>query len=242
MTIFERVKNLHLPLEEYVVIGAGILEALGIRNTRDVDVIVMPKLFKKLRESKAYKEEIRWGKLFLFADNIDIGSKLDWENYLTTIEGAIKTATIIDGIPFLNLQETIKFKQAMGREKDFKDIKLIEEYLKNYATEFLGKVVKIKIDRPLGSKHPKHDMIYEVNYGFVPDTKAPDGEEIDAYLLGVDKPVDEFTGTCIAVIRRLDDNDDKLVIIPENSKNISDEEVLGLTSFQEKWFKSEIIR
>lgn len=113
---------------------------------------------------------------------------------------------------------------------------------RNYATEFLGKIVKIKIDRPLGSKHPKHDMIYEVNYGFVPDTKAPDGEEIDAYLLGVDKPVDEFSGKCIAVIRRLNDNDDKLVVISENSEDISDKKILGLVNFQEKWFKSEIIR
>lgn len=242
MSIFERVKNLHLPLGEYVVIGAGILEALGIRDTRDVDVIVIPELFEKLRESKVYKEEMRWDKLFLFADNIDIGSKLDWENYSTTIEEAVKTATIIDGVPFLSLEETIKFKKAMGREKDFNDIDLIEKYSKNYATAFLGKIVKIKIDRALGSKHPKHDMIYEVNYGFVPDTKAPDGEEIDAYLLGVNKPLDEFTGKCIAVIHRKNDDDDKLVIVAENEKEMSDEQILNAVNFQEKWFDSTVVR
>ncbi len=114
--------------------------------------------------------------------------------------------------------------------------------MENYSNSFLGQIVKIKIDRPLGSKHPKHDMIYEVNYGFVPNTKAPDGEELDAYLLGVDKPVDEFTGKCIAIIRRSDDDDDKLVIVPENSKDMSDEEILGLVNFQEQWFKPKIIR
>jgi len=114
--------------------------------------------------------------------------------------------------------------------------------MENYANVFLGQIVKIKIDRPLGSKHLKHDMIYEVNYGFVPNTKAPDGEEIDAYLLGVDKPLDEFTGKCIAVIRRSDDDDDKLIIVPENSKNISDEQILVLINFQEKWFKSVVVR
>jgi len=112
----------------------------------------------------------------------------------------------------------------------------------NYATEFLRKIITIKIDRPLGSKHPKHGFVYEVNYGFVPGTKAPDGEEIDAYLLGVNKPVDEFTGKCIAVIHRKDDNDDKLVIIPENAKEISDEEILKAVNFQEKWFGSVVIR
>jgi len=132
MTIFERVKRLHLPVGEYVVIGAGILEALGLRDTRDVDVIVKPRLFKKLRESKKYKEEMRWGKIFLFGEDIDIGAKLDWENYSTTIEEAINTAMIINGIPFLNIKETIKFKKAMGREKDTRDIKLIKGYLKKH--------------------------------------------------------------------------------------------------------------
>lgn len=70
------------------------------------------------------------------------------------------------------------------------------------AIDFLGKSVTIKIDRPLGSKHPKHSFVYEVNYGFVPGTKAPDGEEIDAYLLGVNEKVEEFTGKCIAVVHR----------------------------------------
>lgn len=112
----------------------------------------------------------------------------------------------------------------------------------DYAIKFIGRSIKVKIDRPLGSKHPKHGFIYEVNYGFVPDTKAPDGEEIDVYLLGVDEPVKEFAGRCVAVIHRSDDSDDKLVIVPENIQNISDENIKRDTNFQEKWFKIEIIR
>lgn len=112
----------------------------------------------------------------------------------------------------------------------------------NYATAFLGKIVKIKIDRPIGSKHPKHGFVYEVNYGFVPNTKAPDGEEIDAYLLRLYKPVEEFTGKCIAVVHRLNDDDDKVVIIPEELTDISDDEILKMVNFQEKWFNSKVIR
>lgn len=118
----------------------------------------------------------------------------------------------------------------------------MSNYKDEYVTEFLGKIVKIKIDRPIGSKHPKHDMTYEVNYGFVPGTKAPDGEEIDAYLLGVDKALDEFTGKCIAIIHRKNDDDDKLVIIPENAKKMSDEEILKAVNFQEKYFKPIVIK
>ncbi|HCJ45552.1 MAG TPA: inorganic pyrophosphatase [Candidatus Moranbacteria bacterium] len=111
-----------------------------------------------------------------------------------------------------------------------------------YATQFIGKEVEIKIDRPLHSKHPKHGFVYEVNYGFVPDTKAPDGEEIDAYLLGVDMPVDTYKGKCIAVIHRLNDTDDKLIIVPTSSEDINDEEIKKATYFQEQFFISEIIR
>ncbi len=107
------------------------------------------------------------------------------------------------------------------------------------AESFLGKTVKVIIDRPLNSKHPEYeDMVYPVNYGFVPDTKAPDGSELDAYVLGIDIPLKEFTGKCIAVIHRIDDNEDKLVIA---SKDFTKDEIRKLTEFQEKYFKSEII-
>jgi inorganic pyrophosphatase len=107
--------------------------------------------------------------------------------------------------------------------------------------QFLGKTVKVKIDRPIGSKHEKFDIYYLVNYGFVPNTTAPDGDELDAYVLGVFVPIEEFTGKCIAVIHRTNDNDDKLVVAPEN-KEFSDEEIKVLTEFQERFFKSIIIR
>lgn len=108
--------------------------------------------------------------------------------------------------------------------------------------DFLGEIVTIKIDRPLGTEHPKYSFVYEVNYGFVPNTKAPDGGEIDAYLLGVSKPVKEFTGKCIAIIHRKDDDDDKLVVVPENIKELSDKEIIKAVNFQEKWFDFKIIR
>lgn len=111
----------------------------------------------------------------------------------------------------------------------------------NYATQFLGKVIKVKIDRPLGLKHPKHNYFYPVNYGFVEGVKAPDGEDVDAYVLGVFKPVEEFEGKCIAVIHRLDDEDDKLIVVPED-KEYTDGEIRVLTEFQERFFNSNIIR
>jgi len=108
-------------------------------------------------------------------------------------------------------------------------------------TTYLGQKVNVVVDRPLGSKHPKHGFIYEINYGYIPNTKSPDGEELDAYVLGVDKPIEKMAGICIAVIHRTNDDDDKLVITP-NGENFSDEEIEKLVEFQEKWFKHIILR
>lgn len=111
----------------------------------------------------------------------------------------------------------------------------------NTANNFLGKIVKIKVDRPLGSKHPKHNFIYPVNYGYVPNTISGDGEELDAYILGTFEPLDEFTGKCIAIIHRINDDDDKLIVVPAD-KTYSNKEIIALTEFQERFFTSIIIR
>lgn len=109
------------------------------------------------------------------------------------------------------------------------------------ATDYLGKNVSIVIDRKLGTKHPKHGFIYMVNYGYVPNTISGDGEELDAYLLGVFEPIEEFLGKVIAVIHRTNDDDDKLVVVP-NDREYSDEAIRTLTEFQEQYFESVIIR
>ena len=107
--------------------------------------------------------------------------------------------------------------------------------------KYIGNIVQVKVDRPLNSKHPKYGFSYPVNYGFVPNTISGDGEEIDCYILGIDKAIKEFKGKCIAVIYRTNDNDDKLIVVPEG-KNYTDEEIRKLTNFQEQCFESEIIR
>ncbi len=108
--------------------------------------------------------------------------------------------------------------------------------MKNY----LGKIVEVTIDRPLGTKHPKHGFTYLVNYGFVPNTVSGDGEELDVYVLGVDKPLKTFKGVCIAIVHRTNDNDDKLIVVPEGVK-LSNEEIETQIKFQEQWFEHELL-
>ena len=109
------------------------------------------------------------------------------------------------------------------------------------ASSFIGQIVEVEMDRPLGTRHPKHNFMYPVNYGYVPETVSGDGEELDAYVLGVFEPLNSYIGKCIAIIHRTNDDDDKLVVVPEG-KNYTDEEIRVLTEFQERFFESEIIR
>jgi len=241
MNIIERIKEFNFPVGQYVIIGSGPLDALGIRPANDIDIAVTTELFKTLHASGGWEEEERYGKIFLKRDGLDINPELSWSDYPTTTKEAIASALVIDDIPFMNLEELKRFKTALGREKDKTDIALIEKYQRNTALRFLGSSVAIMIDRPLGSKHPKWDFTYPVNYGYIPNTKSGDGEEIDAYVLGVTTPLKEFTGRCIAIIHRLNDDDDKLVIIPDGM-DPTDAEIRAATDFQEKFFKSTIVR
>lgn len=107
--------------------------------------------------------------------------------------------------------------------------------------DYINKVVTVKIDRKMGTKHPKHNFIYPVNYGYIPGTISADGEEIDAYILGVHEPLEEYIGKVIAIIHRTNDDDDKIIVVPEG-KNYTDDQIKALTEFQEKFFESVIYR
>lgn len=109
------------------------------------------------------------------------------------------------------------------------------------AKKYLGQNVEVTIDRQLGTKHPKWDFIYGVNYGFLEGIKAPDGEDLDAYVLGVEEPITRFNGKVLAIVHRLKDDDDKLVVVSED-REITNEEIEKRTEFQEKFFEHEIIR
>jgi inorganic pyrophosphatase len=109
------------------------------------------------------------------------------------------------------------------------------------AKQLLGKDVEVTFDRPLGAKHPKHGFVYEANYGYIDGIKAPDGEDLDAYYLGVDIPLTKEKGTCIAIAHRKNNDDDKLVVVPKGV-SMTDGEIMKAIHFQEQWFDTEIVR
>ena len=104
----------------------------------------------------------------------------------------------------------------------------------------IGKTVNVIVDRPLGSYHPVHkNLYYPVNYGFVENIIAADGEGQDVYILGVDVPVTEFTGKVIAVIHRFNDIEEKWVVAPDGMR-FTAEQIMEQVRFQEQYFKTEI--
>ena len=107
----------------------------------------------------------------------------------------------------------------------------------------IGATVRVIVDRPLGTYHPNHKNIYYlVNYGYIPDVFAPDGEEQDAYILGPKAPLEQFDGIVRAVLIRDDDIETKWVVEPEDAYPLSDGEILAMVSFQEQFFRTRISR
>jgi len=123
----------------------------------------------------------------------------------------------------------------------FAIIKIMESESLKLAKTFLGKDVEVIMDRPLGSKHPKHGFVYEANYGYIEGVKAPDGEDLDAYYLGTNEPLNKANGVVKAIIHRLDDDDDKLIAMPKNVE-MSEEKNERLVAFQEKWSDHQILK
>lgn len=103
--------------------------------------------------------------------------------------------------------------------------------------DHMGKIVHVVVDRPVGYHHG--DIVYPVNYGYIPGVLAGDGEEQDAYILGITEPVTEFDGQVVAAVRRQDDCEDKLVVAPVG-KLYHQGEIAQAVAFQERFFTSTV--
>ena len=169
-------------------------------------------------------------------------NSIDWINYINFRDYLNNTPSAAKEYEELKVSLALQAPVDKGRQKylqgkhDF-----IVRTLRNaLVRSYLGKTVNIKIDRPVGSIHPEHpELVYPVNYGYIPDVFGGDGEEIDVYLLGVDVPVEEYTARIIGIVHRHNDTEDKLVAAPEGS-DFDENKISESVSFQERFFESEI--
>ena len=161
-------------------------------------------------------------------DNVVIsGSLVDWGDELIPLFTlAIRLVTDTE----------IRTTRLKEREKQ-KNFKKVQKEMNSV----IGRTVTVTVDRPLGSYHPEYkDMNYPINYGYVEGIMAPDGEEQDAYILGVDEVVEKFTGKIIAVVHRNDDVEEKWVVAPAGM-TFTKEEIREQIHFQEQYFDSDIV-
>lgn len=166
-------------------------------------------------------------------------NSMDWINYINFRDYLNSSPSVAKEYEKLKvslaLQDSSREKYLSGKH-DFIVYTLRKALVKSY----LGKIVSIKIDRPIGSEHPKHPgLIYPINYGYIPNVLGGDGEELDVYLLGVDVPVEEYTARVIGIVHRHNDVEDKLVAAPDGSA-FNKDEISRAVHFQEQYYQSEI--
>lgn len=174
--------------------------------------------------------------------HVVITDSMDWLNYINFRDYLNSKPSVAKEYEKLKVSLVKQAPVDSGREKylNGKHDFIVYTLRKALVNSYLGKTVHIKIDRPINSVHPKHaDIIYPVNYGFIPNVIGGDGEELDVYLLGVDVPVEEYTARIIGIVHRRNDVEDKLVAAPDG-KTFTKEEIQKAVHFQEQYYESEI--
>ena len=169
-------------------------------------------------------------------------NSMDWINYINFRDYLNRTPSVAKEYEDLKVSLVLQAPIDSGREKYLKGKHdfIVNTLRKALVKSYLGKTVTVSIDRPIGSVHPKHDdIVYPVNYGFIPKVLGGDGEELDVYLLGVDAPVKEYTERIIGIVHRHNDVEDKLIAAPEGL-NFTVEEIMEAVKFQEQYYDSEI--
>jgi hypothetical protein len=132
MDIFQEVKGLHFPQGHYIIVGSGIMIALGLKEiAHDIDIVVTPELFQSCIQ-QGWEQWIRPdGKPGLRKDHIELYLDVNCGSYQPTFQELVAEGKIINDILFISPETLIKFKKEYKREKDFQDIALIETHLKN---------------------------------------------------------------------------------------------------------------
>lgn len=128
LTLLEELDKLDLPKDKYAITSSGTLAIRGIRQAKDIDLVVTEDLWEELGAKYGIKEKPICDSIHL--DDIEVLGNFSGEN-LFSVDEQIAHADIIDGRRYVSLDMIIAFKTALGREKDLKDLELIKEYIEN---------------------------------------------------------------------------------------------------------------
>ncbi len=168
---------------------------------------------------------------------------MDWINYINFRDYLNQNPNIAKEYEHLkvSLAENAPIDNGRERYLNGKHDFIVYTLRKALVKSYLGKTVVIKIDRPLGYVHnkEKYTLTYPINYGFIPSVIGGDGEELDVYLLGVDKPVGEYSAKIIGIAHRLNDVEDKLIAAPDGMI-FNQSQIAEAIHFQEQYYNTEV--
>lgn len=141
--LLDKVKGLNFSPGEYAIFGSAPMFVRGIRKEmHDVDIVVTKKLWEKMQSAPGWKLEtatsgdpvLRFEELELFGG---------WAPGEWDVDELIRTADMIDGLPFVTLENVLRWKKAFGREKDLADVRMIEEYEKGRESQVKSLELKV---------------------------------------------------------------------------------------------------
>ena len=140
MDVVLEVKKLNFPPGEFVVVGSGIMSVLGLKEAKDIDIVVSEELFKQCKDSEEW-EVVSWtypdktGSVYLQQGLVEVYLDVNCGNFNPATEELIGGSKLVQGVPFITLETLLKFKREYNRPKDRKDIEIIENYLMNKGSE-----------------------------------------------------------------------------------------------------------
>lgn len=262
-TIFRLKEILGAVIKDIQHVGSTSIPSIKAKPIIDIaiavddfeDVLLLEEELKK--QGFYYRPQVDLGEQLLFASGsyydgtgdlqthfihiVKTGS-MDWKNYINFRDYLNSTPAVAKVYEDLKVLLAKQAPVDKGREKylrgkhDF----IVYTLRKALVYSYRKKMVDVIIDRPIGSVHPKYeDMIYPLNYGFIPNVFGGDDEELDVYLMGVNVPVKEYKAKVIAIVHRHNDVEDKLVAAPEGI-SFTKMEIEDAVRFQEQYFESEI--
>ena len=262
-TIFRLKEILGAVIKDIQHVGSTSIPSIKAKPIIDIaiavddfeDVLLLEEELKK--QGFYYRPQVDLGEQLLFASGsyydgtgdlqthfihiVKTGS-MDWRNYINFRDYLNSTPAVAKVYEDLKVLLAKQAPVDNGREKylrgkhDF----IVYTLKKALVYSYREKMVDVIIDRPIGSVHPKYeDMIYPLNYGFIPNVFGGDGEELDVYLMGLNVPVKEYKAKVIAIVHRHNDVEDKLVAAPEGM-SFTKMEIEDAVRFQEQYFESEI--
>jgi hypothetical protein len=133
MNLISKIKSLDFPLGHYIVYGSAVMEINGIRESKDIDILIDEYLYKELRK-RGWKRKWDSKRVFickmLRKDDVECYTNLHWKDYMYSTQYLIDRAEVIEGIPFMYVRDYLEYKKHLPREKDKQDVILMEDYLK----------------------------------------------------------------------------------------------------------------